>query len=180
MIYTDIEGRQEAILSQAEHLRKAAAAVNRLKPVITAFDGKVYICKLDEAISQLSTEDGRYYAYNLYGWFYISWNDSATMHSQRINILSAYSCKGSAEYERYHTQPECIVFNGKRILADKMIDRLNMEREKLLKQAYELEETARNLDGILKQIDDTHKLLKALVDAVPAPVKDICNIKHYY
>ena len=96
MIYTDVEGRQEAILSQAEHLRKAAASVNRLKPVLRAFDGKVYNCRFDEAIGQISGENERFYAYNSYGWFYISWNDKAAMHSQSINILSAYSCKGSA------------------------------------------------------------------------------------
>ena len=180
IIYSDIEDKQEAILSQAEHMRKAAAAVNCLKPVLRAFNGKVYNCRFDEAIAQISTENERYYVYNSYGWLYIAWNNSRTMHSQSINLLSAYSCKGSAEYEKHHTRPECIVFDGKRILAEKMIERLNTKREELLRDAYELEEAARNLDGILKQIDDTHRLLNRLVEALPAPVKDICGLKRYY
>lgn len=122
IIYTDVENKKEAIKAQADHLRTAAGLIKRLKPVIKAFNGKVYNCRFDNAIGALSDAEHRFYCYNSYGWFYITYTHNNS-YSTRITLLSAFSCKG--EQKEFTTDHEAAVFDNKRILADKMITLLN-------------------------------------------------------
>lgn len=176
MIY-GIEEQKKAIIAKADHLRAGVAAMNALKPVIRAFDGKVYNCRFDDAIYTLSDDTARYCASNHCGWFSIKWNARRTSYSDNICLLSAYSCKGSPIKNQ---DPENAVFDRKRINAEKMICRMNHEREKLLSEAYKLEIAAADLEKHLQQISDTKKMLYCLVNSLPDHVIDICGLKRYY
>ena len=180
MIYTDrIEEKQKGILTRAEWLRRAASHVKRIKPVINQFNGKIYNCRFDEAINALSTDQERISAYNQYGWFYIRiW--SKNIYSAEQFLLSGYSYK-STDQIKDQNRPECQIFDGKRIKADKMTALLDASYARLNKEAYELEIIAGELEGRMKQIADTYNLLNHLCGSLPPVVSDICNIKrHYY
>ena len=176
MVY-GIEEQKKAILTQAEHLRAGVAAMNALKPVIRAFDGKIYNCRFDDAIYALTSDTARYYASNRYGWFNIEWNSRKAAYTNNICLLSAYSCKGSPIKDQ---NPENIVFDGKRIIAEKMIYCIDCKREKLLSEAYKLEIAVADLEKHLQQISDTKKILYCLVNSLPDHVIDICGLKRYY
>lgn len=180
MIHTsNIEDKKKAILTRAEWLRRAASHIKRIKPVINQFDGKIYNCRFDEAINALSTDQERISAYNQYGWFYIRIWPKSIYNAEQF-LLSGYSCKAE-NHIKDQSRPECIIFDGKRIKADKMITLLDASYARLNKEAYELEVIAGKLEDRVKQIADTYNLLNRLCGSLPTVVTDICNIKrHYY
>ena len=174
-----IEEKRDYILKRAHILRDAAGSVNRVKEVIRDFDGKIYNCRFDEAIANLTDEDHRFYVSNHYGWFYIQFSPRKGNYNNTQSILSGYSCKASDQV-REQTRQECILFDGKRINAAAMINGLNNKREELLREAYTLESAADNLEKTLQQITDTKALLNNLVQGLPSIVRDACGLKYCY
>ena len=180
MIYTsDLSDKSAAIKSRAAFIRRAAGTTRLLKPVIRAFDGKMYNCRFDEAIRTISDDTRRVSVYNRYGWLYIEYNKPG-FYSDNITLLSGYSCKSADHIDRQQDD-NAVIFDGKRINADKMCAGLDASRERLLKEAYELEEAADKLPETVQQIKETYDLLHRLTGSLPAVVLDVCKIKrHYY
>ena len=182
MIYADsIDEKKKAILSRAEWLRLAAAQIKKIKPVINDFDGKIYNCRFDEAIKNLSDDRLSFWTSNQYGSFEIVIYHDHT-YSDKISLLTGYSCKVQKnDYSQYHTDETRAIFDGKRINADKIAALLDASYARLNKEAYELEVIAGELEDRIKQIADTYNLLNHLCGSLPTVVSDICNIKrHYY
>lgn len=177
MVYGNIEDQKKAITAQAGRLRRATGVIRRLKPVILSYDGKIYNKRFDESIRNLSDDAGHLSCYNRYGWFYIDFMEHRR-YNNHITILSCYGC--TADQIEHKTNQDRIVFDGKRIKADRMVSLLDLSYCELLKKAYELETAAQELENTLKQIKDTHALLNHLVDSVPDYVRDVCGIKRFY
>jgi hypothetical protein len=93
--------------------------------------------------------------------------------------MSAYSCKAE-DYIKVQTKDEFKVFDGKRINADKMDAALVEKRAALLREAFEIEDAARNLDRTLEQISSMRSMLNGLVSGLPSIVRDTCNLKYSY
>lgn len=177
---SNIEEKKKAILNKVSYYRRAASAINTIKPVIQAFNGKVYNKRFDEAIRALNTPDNEdhFHAYTQYRWFYIDFTPGCS-YSEKKTLLHGYSCTGETVPED-HREEKNVIFDGKRINAEKMINSAEKQREYLLKTAYELETAAADLETTLQRISDTEKLLYTLTHNVPSEVVDICNIKRYY
>lgn len=177
-LYT-IEDQKKYILSRASMLREAADSMNRVKEVVRKFDGKIYNCKFDEAIQDLTEDTNRFYVSNQYGWFYIQFCPRNGSYNNTVSLLTGYSCKASDSIKE-QTNTDYILFDGKRVNAEKMIEGLNRKRAALLKEAYELETVAADLEKTVKQINDTKSLLNTLVQSLPSIVRDACNLKYCY
>lgn len=177
---TDLETKKETIINKASLYRRAASAINTIKPVIQAFDGKMYNKRFNEAISALNTPESKdhFHAYTQYRWFYIDFTPGCN-YSDKKTLLHGYSCTGETVPEDYREEKN-VIFDGKRINAEKMINSAERQREYLLKTAYELENAAADLETTLQRIADTEKLLMKLTHDLPSEVVDICNIKRYY
>ncbi len=182
MIYIDsMDEKKKAILSRAEWLRLAAAQIKKIKPVINDFDGKIYNCRFDEAIKNLSDDKLSFWTSNQYGTFEITvYHDH--VYNDKIALLTGYSCKAQKNnYSQYHTDEARAIFDGKRIKADKMTALLDDKYTQLNKEAYELETIADTLEERIIQIKQTYDLLNQLCGSLPSVVTDICKIKpHYY
>lgn len=175
----NIEIKKQVICNRAASLRRAADTTRLLKPVIRSYDGKVYNCRFDEATQALSDDHARLSVSNSYGWLYIHYREPAMSYNNEITLLSGYSCKSADHIDRQQ-DANAVIFDGKRVNADKMCDRLDARREALLKEAYDLEDYAGNLPDVLKRIQDTEKLLHRLTVGLPSIVIDLCGIKRYY
>jgi hypothetical protein len=176
MFYGSAEEKKDHIMEKVANMRTAAAQVNRVKEVVRQFDGKVYNKKFDDAIAALTDDDYRFYSYNQYGWFYIQFCPRHTSYNATLSIMTAYSCKAD-DYIKMQTREECKVFDGKRINAAAMIERLNTERAALLKEAFELETAARDIEKTLEQISALKHAVNGIIDALPWPIRDTYGIK---
>jgi len=175
-----IEEKKQYIMSIADNKRTAAAMIRRVRNTVRSFDGKIYNCKFDEAISALTDEESRFYCSNSYGWFYIYYTPRKSSLSRMDEaLLSGYSCK-SSDYVKLQTNENAIMFDGKRVIADKMEEALKAKRESLLKEAYELETVANELEETMTRIKSTKALLNNMVQALPQAVRDACNLKYCY
>ena len=142
MYYFTREEQNEARSRKINMLRQAAAVYPHLRDVITAFDGKVLNVKLEKA---LSDENNRYFVQlkrnESYGdMLYITvhlkgfrnWHDECTLVS--LNL------KGK--------------WDGKRIPAALILENAREQREKMLKEAENLESiTPERIDEINNQIE---------------------------
>lgn len=167
------------IKDSIEAKRAAAASINRIKPIIRKFDGKVYNKRFDEAIAEASDNDNRFYCYNSYGWFYLELTYKR-QYALKNNLISGYSCKNAAEYEKYRTKEENNIFNEKRINANIMIQRLDESRERLNREAYEMESTLQNMDIILEQIKGLKKALNNVIESVPYEIQKEYRLNKIY
>ena len=173
-----IENQYKEIRDKITALREAAKRIKELKPIIRKFDGKMYNKNFDEAIRELTDENGYFSAYNQYKWYYIYYSGRKG-YNRNVNILCGYSCKGSEIMEEQYRKEENEIFDGKRINADKMIENLDRHYTELLTEAFELETTLENLPAIKEQIEQVKRLYNAIIAGIPSTIKDVCGIKSY-
>lgn len=178
MYFGSLEERKSYITNRAAYLRDAAGTINRVKEVVKKFDGKVYNCRFDEAISDLTDDRNRFYVSNSYGWFYLYCYKRGTNLNNAPSLLTGYSCK--ADQIKDQTREEYKIFDGKRIKADAMIEGLNRSRERLLQEAFELENAAADLDNTLQMIGSLKNAINSLICGLPYTVQDACGLKRVY
>lgn len=176
MVY-GIKEQREAIQARAAHLRRAGASIRRLKPVIRSFDGKVYNKRFNEAINAAGDETNRFYCHDIHGFYHISWNEPGARYSDDITVLTGYSCTGS---QKDRPDDQYKIFDGKRIISDKMIEELTRKYEAIQAEAYKLETAAQDLEETLTRIKETKELYNHLVNSLPSFITDICGLKRFY
>ena len=151
------EDLNKGIIEEIEALRTCARQIHKIKKVVKEFDGKIYNCKFDKAISELSDEECRFWVSNSYGWFYVQASPK-NAEGQNIgrsykNLLSGYSALAN-DRKQCQTDETNKLFTGKkRIMADKIIDHLNERYASLLQEAKRLEESLDSLDISLANIE---------------------------
>lgn len=180
MVY-GAENQKKTIQNRIEALREAADQIKRIKKLVQSFDGKIYNKRFDEALAGLSGENFRIYGSNSYGWYYIHYIPRHGSYNDSITLLTGYSCKAENKISEDHQKEEFIIFDtNKRIKAAAMIEGLNRKYAELLKEAYELEETFKNIDQILNQVKKAKEILSAIVAPLPSIIIDTYGIKRYY
>lgn len=173
-----IYGREEqktAIRSQVSALREAAAMIPKVKAVVRRFDGKVYNCKLDNAIKELNetSENVRLYSGVRYGdWYYIDSYRKGGGSRYDVSILCGYAPKK----ERIPDGKMFLFDENKRIRADLFCASLDRKYEEIMKKASALSRAADELDTFCEQVASLTKTLGALKNTVPYEVLDICGL----
>ena len=175
MFIGSIEQKKENIKKQIEALRTASRQVGKIKKVVQEFNGKVYNCRFDQAIEQLSDKEAglRFYTQDYYTTFAIQCSTSH-FYSPVALLETFRPVKGQAENK-------CICFDeNKRIKADKMIELLNNKYSEILQKAQELENALNNIDATLNQLEQIKHTYKLVADALPYQIRDVFGIKYVY
>lgn len=171
------EEAQKASARKAEYLREAATKIRLIKDIAQQFDGKVYNCRFDEAVRALSDDKNTFYCNNRYGNFEIIFSKRHSPFS--IALLGARAAiKGEQNPLRKRTD---IVFTPtKRIMADKMIELMNLKYEKLLKEATAIETALQNIDEVLLRAQELKKMYNVMVSALPYEIQNNFRLEHYW
>lgn len=169
------EERKKAVLQRIESLRAAAAFSSKLKPVISSFDGKQYNKNFDKAIRDISNKENHVYVSNNYGWIHIYfWGK----YSRDIYLMSGYGCI-SEGFIKNQTDEKAVLFDGKKIKAAAMIENINIHRERLLKEAYDLETAFNDLDNIIDRLNGLKKAWESITGSIPYVLLDTYGIKRF-
>ena len=168
MFYGTNEEKKNHIRKEAQALRLAASKIHLVKDVVKRFDGKVYNCRFNDAISDLSVDGFRFWCHkDSYGRFEIS----CTGNSRYITL---FSCRIEAGKENDY------MTDKKRLKADKIMEALTDKYGELLKKATALEAGADSIDGILEQVAQLRSMLNIIVNSVPYEVSDAYGLRRYY
>lgn len=175
MFIGSMEQKKENIKKQIEAFRTASKQIGKIKKVVQEFDGKIYNCRFDKAISELSDKEAglRFYTQDYYTTFAIQC--STSQFYSPVALLETYRpVKGQAK-------DKCICFDeNKRIKADKMIELLNNRYAEILKKAQELENALSNIDATLNQLEQIKHTYKLVADGLPYQIRDTFGIKYVY
>jgi len=175
MFIGSFEQKKENIKKQIEALRTASKQIGKIKKAVKEFDGKVYNCRFDQAIAQLSDKEAglRFYTQDYYTTFAIQCSTS--------NFYSPVALLETYRPVKGQTQDKCICFDeNKRIKADKMIELLNNKYSEILKKAQELENALNNIETTLNQLEQIKNTHKLVTDALPYQIRDVFGIKYVY
>lgn len=144
--------------------RAAAAAFPVVRRVIERFDGKVYNCRLEQALKSEIGESGSIYCRKEYDG----------------SISIEYTPRGAYSWQCVGSIP--LSADSKRIDARAVVEDMKDRRADHLKRAFDIEETERHIDEILQQIEGGKRALNRLIDSIPYEVLDAYGIRqtHYY
>ena len=169
------EEAQKKCSKHAEDLRLAAQKIRLIKEITKTFDGKVYNCRFDEAIKDLSDDKNIFYVTIRYGRFEVVYTPR---HSGNfITLLSGYAAT-KGEPEKNARQEDILFTPTKRIMADKMIERLNTKYENLLKEATQLENALTKVDEIIAKTQELKRLYNVIVSELPYEVQNNFGLQH--
>lgn len=153
--YYTREKQDEAARKKIEAYREAAALCARIKPVIAAFDGKVYNCRFDKKIA----EYGRLFVHrNSYNFSIDLYKDCA-----QLCVCSVKVDEGIKE---------------KRIQADVLIESCNQRREELLKRAYTIEQELTQVDLYIASFEEIKKDVEHLRKSLSYEVVEIYGLNY--
>ena len=170
MFYTREDAKKE-LAKEAQALRSAASNIYRIKKVVSAYNGKVYNCRFNEAIKQLCNDKIRIYSnVNYYGYFVLDFYDKET--NKTVNLIYTKKATKDSETELFTT--------AKRIKAESFIDSLNAKYAELLKRATEIEQATAGIENTLQQLQSLKKSINHIISCLPAEVTNIYNLKHLY
>lgn len=172
------EERIKAVKSRIEYLRAAAAFSTKLKPVISSFDGKNYNVRFDEAIRALSDGENNVYVVNHYGHIYVDYWLKGNDTRNDLYLMYGYSCIAE-DFIKDQSNKKEVFFNGKKINAGVMIENVNTYREKLLKEAYDLETAFNDLDNTIERLNSLKRAWEHITDNVPYFLLDTYGIKRF-
>jgi hypothetical protein len=170
MFYTREDAKRE-LAKEAQALRSAASNICRIKKVVSAYNGKVYNCRFDEAIKQLCNDKMRIYSnVNYYGYFVLDFYDKEINKS--VNLI--YTKKATKDSETK------LFTSAKRIKADCFINELNEKYSELLQRATEIERASAEIERTLEQLKSLKKSINCIISGLPSEVTNIYNLKHIY
>ena len=159
MYFSNNEDREKYIAEEVKIHRDAAACLPVLRKVATAFDGKVYNCRLQKALHEAAPE-GSPKMYTETGY--------------RDQVIIYIYNKGHqltiAELSREDMK------DGKRINAEALIESARKHRESHLKTAYELEQAAASAVQTKAMIDGLKEQIRGIMKKIPYTIRDAYNI----
>lgn len=171
------EEAQKASERKAEYLREAATKIRLIKDIAQQFDGKVYNYRFDEAVRALSDDHNTFYCSNDYGNFEVVFTKRYS--GFRVALLGARAAiKG--EPGPNCTRTDIVFTPTKRIMADKMIELMNLKYEKLLKEATAIETALQNIDEVLLRAQELKKMYNVMVSALPYEIQNNFRLEHYW
>lgn len=171
------EEAHKASARKAAYLREAATKIRLIKEIAKQFDNKVYNCRFDEAVRALSDDENTFYCYNRYNNFEIIFTKRHSTFSVALLGVRA-AIKGELGPNCARTD---IVFTPtKRIMADKMIEFMNLKYEKLLKEATAIETALQNIDEVLLRAQELKKAYNIMVGALPYEIQNNFRLEHYW
>lgn len=148
----DKERGDQAILKEIEARRKAAALFPIIREVVTRFDGKVFNCRLENALR----EYGRIWCRKRMDWLEIT---ADCGENYRYCYMLAQI--------RIDAMPD-----GKRIPADLIIESARQKRAEHLKRAAEAEESMKEIETHQKHMEYLLNQFEKLRDSIPYNVRE--------
>lgn len=159
MYFRDREEQDNAIKKIIEDYRTAAALCTRIKPIIAAFDGKVYNCRLVKKLAEI----GRIYCKKTEYYFsiyvYIGNCYSSQLTLCNLPVEKAIICK--------------------RIQSENLLTECNNRREELLKKAYDLEEKTKLVNIYQQRFEELRREIEKLNGSLPYELKTIYNLDYH-
>ena len=182
MYYGTMDEKKQYLLRIAEEKSAAADRVDLVVEVVKQFDGKVYNCRFDEAIKELSDSEVGLYVTQRYEDIHIVAYSRMPRRSGADNDLmwarSWVWYHGDGPKEPYDARD--VFINGKRIDASRMIHLLIEKQKILYDEADKITEDVVNLDSILAEVKELQDALNAKVNSVSYVVRDACGLKNCY
>lgn len=155
-----LEEQKKLARRKAEGYRSITKIMPEVKKIISEFDGKVYNCRFDKALSEKLSE------YCIYS--------RKRLHFIEIELqapdLGEWRCIAQQD-TKGETRP--------RINADDLIESMNEKRADFLKRAYDLEQAIENAEDIKAKIELITKTLEGLTNSLSYEAKDIFNLNAY-
>lgn len=171
------EEAHKASARKAAYLREAATKIRLIKEIAKRFDNKVYNCHFDEAVRALSDDHNTYYCSNRYNNFEIIFSKRHSSFS--VALLGARAAiKG--EPGPNCTRTDIVFTPTKRIMADKMIELMNLKYEKLLKEATAIETALLQIDEVLLRAQELKKAYNVMISALPYEIQNNFNVSPYW
>lgn len=169
-MYYTIEEQKKAIKTKADLFDKAAKTGNGLYETIKKFDGKQYNKRFREALES-ATENISVYddSWN----FYIEYRQG---YGEHVTLVSAETCTCG----RVPKDPtkERVVFDGKKIIADKLINLMKKNQKSCRLRANQYRGIADDLEARTKRINTIKEMYRKEVNSLPYEIAiDICGFK---
>lgn len=159
-MYGSEEERNKELDNRINGYKNVAALVPKVIEIIKEFDGKVYNCRLDEALRKATNNDISISKNHYSETLYISGHYPNNYHSITL-----------ASFEKDN-------FENKRINAQLLIDKIEKSRDILIAKAEELEECRDKIQEYKSHVEEAIESINAYVDAVPADIQDIFEIRN--
>lgn len=141
--------------------RAAAGAFPAVRRVVESYNGKCYNKRLTEALREAIGETGSIYA---------------EKNGNRLSIN--YSPRGvNAWHLVASVKLADALPDGKRINAAAIVDSMRETRAGLLRRAYEIEETGRNVETIRTQLDAIERELAAVMEPISYEARDLYGLR---
>ena len=158
------EAKAEAIKKTIAEYRAAAGLFPVIRKVLEQFDGKVFNCRLEKAL-QDATGRRLYVKKDSYRLEIYYYGDTYSSGSSWISLAMI---------------PVDSLADGKRIPAALLIDSARKQREKHLKDAAALEESAGKIHEVKNQIKYFIEQANKLSGVLPYELRDVYGIKYLY
>lgn len=156
--YRSTEERQKDLNNRIESYRQAAAHVPQIIKTLKQFDGKVYNCRLDKALREVT--NGKVGVYNQYGF------------------ISIYACYTTNYHHINFATFRLEDLENKRINAEKLIEQVKAARESLLDKAYKVETYSEQADNIREYVKQSIEKLESICKSLPDDIREIYNIPY--
>lgn len=156
MRYYSKAERETALKAAINKRRDAAALCIKIKPILQAFDEKVYNVKLERALK----EAGRMYI------------EKRGANNRKIYINACVN-------NEWITLAGYDLPENKRINANEFINSANAYRESLLKEAAEIEAQAAHVETYAAQIETLKKALDGVVSPLNYTIREIYGLNYH-
>ena len=153
-----MENKAGALKARIRSYREAAAQAPTVIKVLKQFDKKVYNVKLDRAMMEATENKIRVFEHYGYVEIYALYSDSY------CHITLARFDKSKLE--------------NRRLDAETLITQVREHRERLLKDAYELETYIDQAEQIKAYINSTVEKINSYCQSLPSDIRDIYKIPY--
>lgn len=158
--YGNIEDANNEAHRRASNYRTAAGYTNKVAEVVKKFDGKVYNCRLENALKE-ATENRIFCSKNQYLLEIYTYPEKGYSYRVGLASIKADDLK-----------------EGKRIPADKIIKSLKEHREELLRKAYEIESHIDEMEQVKAYIQQTKDKLESYCRSFNTDLRDIYGLPY--
>ena len=169
--YANLKDRERDIKNEILSRREAAAAFPFVRKTIRDFDGKVYNIRFEKALQSAldGKAPGRIFTRNT------GFRIEVNYYPSKVTYYSYFTLAAAS----YETEKKIGESKKKpvRIDAGKLDENLRAEREKLLKEAQEIEDQAPRMDEMLLHIKHAEEVLEAKKHDVHFILRDIYGIR---
>lgn len=158
--YGDIEEANKAAYERIEDYRTAAGYIPAVTKVLKDFDGKVYNCRLEKALRAAT-------------------NNRVTVEKNNYHLsIYTYPRHNYSFHITIASIPAEALEDGKRIPAAKLIESMQSNRERILKDAYQIESNIEYMAQVKQYIKETKDKLENYCRSFGSDLRDLYGLPY--